>query len=191
MKVPTDAECVKEAQAGSLEAFGLLYTRHKDWVYGYALSRVRENEIAVDLVQDVFTRALEGLARFRPDQNFGAWLNGITRHVVADYLRRDYQRKEKLPAMLEKLNPGERGAAYREVEANFYTGQELADILAELHSDQRALIRLRLIEGRSNGETALSLYGQDNDETRRKVTVGLYKALQAARQIGRRNGLDG
>lgn len=177
---PADFELVSQAQNGDREAFGLLYTRHKDWVYGYALHRVGEPEIATDLVQDIFIKAFQALPRFEPERNFGAWLNGITQHTVIDYLRRRYQRKEKFPMLVEIFGEAD---GYQAQEEIIYTREAVKQILTALSQDYRAVISLRLLEGRSTGETAVCLYGKDNQDTRRRVTVSLYKAMQAARQI--------
>ena len=177
---PADCELVSQAQNGDREAFGLLYTRHKDWVYGYALRRVGEPEIATDLVQDIFIKAFQALPRFEPERNFGAWLNGITQHTVVDYLRRHYQHKEKFPMLVEIFGEAD---GYQAQEEIIYSREAVEQILAELSQDYRAVITLRLLEGRSTGETAACLYGTDSQDTRRRVTVSLYKAMQAARQI--------
>jgi RNA polymerase sigma-70 factor (ECF subfamily) len=183
MDVLLDTELVEMAQAGDFEAFAELYLRHKDWVYRYSISRVGNAEVATDLVQDIFTRALESLERVQPGSSFGAWINGITRHVVIDYLRRDQRRKEKIPQLNEAKINSEILSDPVSFEETLYTKQLMEQILAALNAEERTLINMRLIEGRFTNEVATILYGQDNQENRRKVTVGLYRAMQAARQV--------
>ena len=179
----TDAELIIKAREGDSESFGLLYARHKGWVYGYALSHLGNVENAVDTVQEVFLRALKGLPRLQSEESFGAWLNGITRHVVTDYLRRYYQRKEGLNTMLDEANNLDTLPAFPPPDQVVVDTETVAQILAGLNNHYQILIRLRLLEGLSSGEVANQLYGADSEENRRKVTVGLYKAMQAARQL--------
>ncbi len=175
----SDYELAIRAQGGEAESFGLLYTRYKDWVYGYVLRHVPNSEIAVDLVQDIFLKALEGLARLEPGSNFGAWLNGITRHVVMDYLRGYYRRKADTEALTEN------SATLPQLEEAIFSRQELEQILLNLSLSYQTIIRLRIIEGRSNEEVARKLYGEDSEENRHKVSVSLYRAIQAARAVAK------
>jgi RNA polymerase sigma-70 factor (ECF subfamily) len=186
MTNPDDHEIVAKAQAGDIEAVGTLYERHSDWVYRYALRRVGDPEVARDLLQDTFLKALESLPRFKLGHNFGAWLNGITKHVVADYLRRYYRWKEKLPDLVEKFVGYDSTITYCYIDEAIDAKQAVDQILTELNPNHQAVIKMRVMEGMSRGEVALSLYGEDTEENRRKVTIALYKAMQAAKKVGER-----
>ncbi|TVR52152.1 MAG: sigma-70 family RNA polymerase sigma factor [Puniceicoccaceae bacterium] len=59
-----------------------------DYLYQYALARVRERAVAEDLVQDTFLAALKSRDRFRGQSSERTWLVGILRHKLFDYLRR-------------------------------------------------------------------------------------------------------
>jgi RNA polymerase sigma-70 factor (ECF subfamily) len=179
-----DHELVARAQEGEVEAVGILYERHSEWVYRYALKRVSDPEIAKELVQETFLRVLESLPRFRSGHSFGAWLNGIAVHVVADCLRSRYQWRDKLPDLVEKLMDYDLAPDYEHIDAAI-TAKLIADrILSQLNPNYRSIIRMRIMQGMSRGETALELYGEDTDENRRKVSVTLYDAMKAARKAG-------
>jgi RNA polymerase sigma-70 factor (ECF subfamily) len=47
----------------------------------------REEQVVADVVQEVFTRAFEGLGRLRDPARFGAWVRSIADHVIADHHR--------------------------------------------------------------------------------------------------------
>jgi RNA polymerase sigma-70 factor, ECF subfamily len=61
---------------------------HGDYLFQYALARVREPAVAEDLVQDTFLAALKSRDRFRGQSSERTWLVGILRHKLFDYLRR-------------------------------------------------------------------------------------------------------
>jgi RNA polymerase sigma factor (sigma-70 family) len=185
MTDPDDHELVSKAQAGDSEALGTLYERHSDWVYGYALARVGDPEVAIDLAQETFVRVIESLPLFQLGYEFGAWLNGITRRVVADYFRRRY-REEKLPDLADKLIGDDSVIASRQIDDVIDARNAVNQILIELNLDYQTVIRMRVMEGMSRGEVASILYGEDTEENRRKVTLALYRAMQAARKIGER-----
>jgi RNA polymerase sigma factor (sigma-70 family) len=61
---------------------------HGDYLYQYALARVREPAVAEDLVQETFLAALKSRDRFSGQSSERTWLVGILRHKFFDYLRR-------------------------------------------------------------------------------------------------------
>lgn len=69
-----------------LEAF---YRDHIDAVSRFVARRVDDPHLVADLVADAFLAAIDAASSYRPDRGSpGGWLFGITRHVVADELRR-------------------------------------------------------------------------------------------------------
>ena len=69
--------------------FGALYERHMPRIYRYLLTRTASREEAADLTQLVFVRALDSLAKYRPDRApFVTWLFRIARNAATDAHRR-------------------------------------------------------------------------------------------------------
>ena len=85
MRMPRDsAERVPFTQAHPerwVEEYG-------DWLYRYALLRVRRPEIAEDLVQDTFLAAVRTAQSFRGQAAEGSWLCGILKNKICDYFRK-------------------------------------------------------------------------------------------------------
>jgi RNA polymerase sigma-70 factor (ECF subfamily) len=54
----------------------------------FVMSRVRDAQSALDLVQDVYTKAYRHRARFDPKRSFSSWIYAIARNACVDYLRR-------------------------------------------------------------------------------------------------------
>ena len=79
---------MQEAQSGSAEAFGRLVEHYEKPVFAFVLLRTRNQDLSLDLAQETFVRAYEGLAKFEPSQNFLSWLFGIANHVVSECKRR-------------------------------------------------------------------------------------------------------
>jgi RNA polymerase sigma-70 factor (ECF subfamily) len=69
-------------------AFAGLYRRHVNRVYRYLLVRVGDVHDAQDLTAQTFLAALEGIAGYRGQGGFAAWLLGIARRKAADHFRR-------------------------------------------------------------------------------------------------------
>ena len=88
-----DAELVGAVRAGSMEAFGELYSRKAGMVLGFLSRRTRDRDLCRDLAQDTFVRALQGVTGFTAG-NVDAWLLRIARNLLVDHSRRASTRYE-------------------------------------------------------------------------------------------------
>ncbi|MCX2575608.1 sigma-70 family RNA polymerase sigma factor [Pedobacter sandarakinus] len=61
---------------------------YADYLYKYALVRVRDEDIAQDLIQDTFLAALKGVTKFEGKSSERTWLTGILKHKIVDYYRK-------------------------------------------------------------------------------------------------------
>jgi RNA polymerase sigma-70 factor (ECF subfamily) len=62
--------------------------RYGDYLYRFAVSRVRDPAVAEDLVQETFLAALGSTKRFESRSSPKTWLTGILKHKIVDYFRR-------------------------------------------------------------------------------------------------------
>jgi len=65
--------------------------RYGDYLYGYALARVRNPSAAEDLVQETLLAALKAFENFRGRSTLKTWLTGILKHKIIDHLRGKYR----------------------------------------------------------------------------------------------------
>ena len=85
--VESDATLVSAVLDGDQAAFAVLYRTHAGAVARVVRDNVHDPEEVTDLVQEVFTRALERLPRLRDPQRFRPWLFSIARHAAVDARR--------------------------------------------------------------------------------------------------------
>jgi len=64
-----------------------------DMLLRYALSRMRDRDIAEDLVQETFLVAWKNRKEFAGRSRFSTWLVAILRNKIADHFRREGRRK--------------------------------------------------------------------------------------------------
>jgi RNA polymerase sigma-70 factor (ECF subfamily) len=184
MDNPSDYELVNKVQSGDKEAFGTLYTRHRDRVYGYVRKIVGDPEITSDLVGDTFLRALESLHQVELTSTFGTWVIGIAKHAIADHFR-SQKRWEKKSAVLFEIFVGSGSTdPHQEIEKDFDINDELNHILTELSSSHRAALTLRELEQLSLAEIAEKLYGENTPTTRHRASALIHRARKAAEKIG-------
>lgn len=61
---------------------------HGDHLYRFALARVRNSDVAEDLLQETFLAALQGSYRESGPTAERRWMIGIIKHKIVDYFRR-------------------------------------------------------------------------------------------------------
>ena len=65
--------------------------RHGNYLFGYALRRLRQPELAEDLVQEALLAALRGRDQFTGASAERTWLVGILKRKIVDHLRRQHR----------------------------------------------------------------------------------------------------
>ena len=136
---------VVAAQAGDPDAFAALVRLHQRRAYAVARAIVLTHEDAEDAVQEGFLHAYRALARFIPDQAFGAWLHRIVANAALDITRRKKVRDADTLAdtMASPFrDPGESDELRR----------RLDEALATLGERQRSVIVLHDVEGFRHAE---------------------------------------
>ena len=74
-----DEKLVSQTLSGDRDAFGVLVHKYQEIVYAYAFQKVRNEEDAQDVTQEVFWRAYHGLYQLRHPHRFrfSSWLYTI------------------------------------------------------------------------------------------------------------------
>ncbi len=74
---------------GVNEAFDTLIERHKDRLYSYIFHSVKNDELADDIFQETFVKAIVTLKQGRYVENghFSAWISRIAHNLIIDYFR--------------------------------------------------------------------------------------------------------
>ncbi|SDH24831.1 RNA polymerase sigma-70 factor, ECF subfamily [Pedobacter terrae] len=62
--------------------------KYADYLYGFAMSRIRDEDVAKDLVQDTFLAGLQQLDSFEGNSKEKTWLTAILRNKIADFYRK-------------------------------------------------------------------------------------------------------
>ena len=65
-----------------------------DYLYGFAVMKVSNHEIARDLVQDTFVAGLNNMSTFRGEAAEKTWLVSILKRKIIDHYRKNSKNKE-------------------------------------------------------------------------------------------------
>ncbi len=87
----TDEQLVKAYADGNNEAFDTLLKRHQDKVYNYILRMIRNEDIANDIFQETFVKAILTIKQGRYTENgkFPAWISRIAHNLIIDWFRQE------------------------------------------------------------------------------------------------------
>jgi RNA polymerase sigma factor (sigma-70 family) len=86
-EVFNDAELVSECLSGNRDAFGQIVARHQSLVCSLAYSATGSLSQSEDLAQETFLTAWKQLADLREPEKLRAWLCGIARNLINNFLR--------------------------------------------------------------------------------------------------------
>ena len=91
LKSLTDEELVQLYAEGNNEAFDVLLLRHKKRVYTYIYTTVKDVDIANDLFQETFIKAITTIKRGRYTEKgkFSSWILRISHNLPIDYFRKE------------------------------------------------------------------------------------------------------
>lgn len=139
---------VEKSQNGDPKAFGELYERFIDKIFRFIFFRVGRKEVAEDLTQTVFLKALENIKSFRKESQFSSWLFAIARNSVIDHYRgkKPVFRLGEFDELLVKDNTND-----------YESKEQLAETLnaiGRLKEEEREVIILHSIEEYSFEEIA-------------------------------------
>lgn len=85
----TDEELALAYVEGSNKAFDLLLARNEEKLFAYIMFVVRDQEMANDIFQETFVKAIVKLqnGKYVPNGKFGCWLMRIAHNVIIDGYR--------------------------------------------------------------------------------------------------------
>jgi len=174
----SNAELVKKSQLGDKNAFEELVRRHQELVFSLAYKLTGNRELANDVAQEAFIRAWKAIQKFRGDSTFSTWIYRITVNT-AWTLRKKAKKHYSLniedtqePVVIDEKKDPE----YLAINSDL--SSVLQKALDQIPVEQRIIVELKNIEGRSHKEIAEYL---DISVTAAKVR--LHRAHQKLRII--------
>ena len=174
----SNSELVKKSQLGDKSAFEELVKRHQELVFSLSFKLTGNRELANDVAQEAFIRAWKAIGKFRGDSTFGTWIYRITVNT-AWTLRKKAKKHYSLniedtqePVVVDEKKDPEL------VAINSDLSVVLRRALNQIPLEQRIIVELKNIEGRSHKEIADYL---DISVTAAKVR--LHRAHQKLRNI--------
>lgn len=144
--------------AGEEAAFETLVRRHQNRVFGYIKMMVKDGQLAEDIFQDVFIKAVTTMKRgsYNEEGKFLPWILRIAHNQVIDTFRRN----KRFPTVdggddfdiFNVIKDDEKNVDQQLIEEQIHSDvKKLIDFLPE---EQQSVLRMRLYSGMSFKEIA-------------------------------------
>ncbi len=87
----TDEQLVRAYAQGDNDAFDTLLKRHQERIFNYILRIIKNEDIANDIFQETFVKAILTIKQGRYTENgkFPAWISRIAHNLIIDYYRQE------------------------------------------------------------------------------------------------------
>lgn len=185
----TDEQLVASYAEGNNEAFDVLLNRHKQSLYGYILYTVRNKDLAEDIFQETFIKAIVTIkqGRYTETGKFRAWINRIAHNLVIDHFRQEKNEKTLLNEEYEVDLFNNKNLSEKTIEEDIIKFQILSDVkklIKYLPESQREVLVMRYYNDLSFREIA--------DKTGVSINTALGRmryAILNMRKIAEENGM--
>lgn len=163
----TDKELVMRAK-NDTDAFDRLYEKYFPQIFNYVMMRVRNRDIAEEVVSTVFFKALNKLYMFKfMSLPFSSWLYRIAINEISNYFRREKRDKKIMEKAIIETD-----VAYKEPKEEF-SFEFIHNYISKLPADDQNLILLRFFEKKPFAEISQILKTKEST-----LRVKLHRALK-------------
>ena len=160
----SDQDVVLMARAGREAAYRELIRRYERPIFALLFRMVRDRELAEDLSQETFIKALNAIESYRPEFKFSSWIFKIANNAAIDHLRRreldtlslDGSPHAETPEAMQAtaLQIGARQESPLDTVEAKELGGAIEIAIGRLRPEYRSCILLRHVEGRAYEEIA-------------------------------------
>ncbi len=156
-EVLSDKDLIRSYLAGDEKSFEKLLLRNKDRIFGYIMSKVRNQNLANDIFQDVFIKVIKTLKNgsYNEEGKFLPWVLTISHNMVVDHFRRS----NKMQMISESSSKSEDYSIFsvlkltdKNVEDDLIKDQIESDVVKlvdYLPNEQRDVLKNRIFKGMS------------------------------------------
>ncbi|MFT4660055.1 MAG: RNA polymerase sigma factor (sigma-70 family) [Patiriisocius sp.] len=149
----SDAELVSEYLQGREAAFEILIKRHQSRIFSNIYFKVKDEDLANDLFQDVFIKVVNTmrLGKYKEEGKFLPWVLRIAHNLVIDHFRRE--------SKMYKVRTTDDYDPFRSImnnEENAHDAMvddqinsDVKELIVHLPKDQQEIIQLRIFKGMS------------------------------------------
>jgi len=187
--VLTDQELVKNYINGDNSSFELLLTRHKNRVFAFIMSKIKNRDIAEDIFQDTFIKIINSLksGKYNEEGKFLPWMMRISHNLVIDHFRKQSKMKNIRPSddfnIFDVIHDGNRIQDEEMIRTRVHN--DLNMLIDYLPEDQMQVLKMRYFEDMS--------FKKISDKTGVSINTALGRmryALINLRNLAKKRNID-
>ena len=156
--------------------FQVLYRRYSGKVYSKCISLLKDEALAQDAAQEIFTKIYLNLAKFSERSKFSTWIYSITYNYCIDFLRK--RKKEKNLFSSEMEDPPDVVEDVPDTELMEMEVSRLKIVLENIPEGDKAILLMKYQEEMSIKEIAEVLY-----KTESAIKMKIKRAKHKAQAI--------
>ena len=150
-----------------MDSMEQIYKQYAQTVYGFLLSRTGNPNLAEELTQETFYRAIKASKSYRGEGSVSTWLCGIAKRVLYEYMR-----KQKKESPLDEAEEIPSSSVEEEVFGK-WDSMELLKALHNLKDPMREVMYLRLA-----GNLSFAQIGEILDKSENWARVTFYRGKE-------------
>lgn len=167
---------MKAYAGGSMQAFELLYERHRGPLYRYILRQVKDAATANDLYQGSWEKIIKARGSYRASAPFRAWMYRIAHNHVMDHFRRARPLSDLPPDEIEADNPGP-----EELLQDQHQKLDLREAVDSLPHEQKDVLLLKLEAG-LDLQTIADVTGVNRETAKSRLRYAVSKLKKILRE---------
>lgn len=174
-------EAIQRAKQNDQKAFNFLLDQYWDYVYGFQLKRIENENDAEDITIQTFSKAFDKIAMFDEKYAFKTWLVTISRNIHIDLLRKEKRQPSNTISNDSEDSYYEILDEFPSAEDKLITEQNLAKLLRDikkLKPHYQEIINLRYFQELSYKEISEEL-----NEPINNIKVKLLRAKKLLAEI--------
>lgn len=146
----SDQDLVKKYINGDNTSFEILLNRHKNRVFAFIMSKIKNKDLSEDIFQDTYVKVVNSLqkGKYNEEGKFLPWVMRIAHNLVIDHFR-----KQKKMQMMRSSNDFDIFDVIKDNKINadekMIKDQIFGDLnllIDKLPSDQREVLKMRYYE---------------------------------------------
>lgn len=146
----TDKVLVQNFLNGDNKSFETLLSRHKNRVFSFIMSKVKNRDLTEDIFQDTFIKVINSLkkGKYNEEGKFLPWMMRIAHNLVIDHFRKEAKMRKVRPTaefdIFDILDDGSKNQQEMMIEAQVHA--DLKVLIEQLPEDQKEVLKMRYFE---------------------------------------------
>ena len=146
----SDQELVKKYIKGDNKSFEILLNRHKNRVFAFIMSKIKNKDLSEDIFQDTYVKVVNSLqkGKYNEEGKFLPWVMRIAHNLVIDHFRR--QKKMQMVRsnndfnIFDVIKDNKINADEKLIKDQIFN--DLNSLVDKLPKDQKDVLKMRYYE---------------------------------------------